>query len=78
MQLEGKIGSLKAGKTANVTVLKQNPLTVSPEKIKDIEVLATVHEGRILPVKVGQYKSVSMGKQMAVYWDLIWFKLFGR
>lgn len=78
MQLEEKIGSLKAGKTANVTVLNQNPLTVSPEKIKDIEVLATVHEGRILPVKVGQYKAVSMGKQMAVYWDLIWFKLFGR
>ena len=75
MQLEESLGSLKAGKTANITVLKENPLTVSPETIKDIEVVATVHEGRILPVQKGEYREVSSWELIPVYWDLILEKL---
>ena len=75
MQLEQDIGSIKVGKLANFTVLKQNPLTVDPITIKDIEVLATVHEGRILKTQQGQYEQVSIFKLMAVYWDLIWLKI---
>ena len=38
------------GKLANFTVLADNPLAVDPSKIKDIAVVATVQEGRVLPV----------------------------
>ena len=75
MQLENELGSLKVGKTANITVLKQNPLTVDPSTIKDIEVIATVHEGRILKVKKGQYKEVTIWGMIPVYYDLILAKL---
>ena len=76
MQLEKEIGSLKTGKTANITILKQNPLTVPTGTIKDIEVVATVHEGRIFPVNIGETKPVSFSKMLLVYWDLMMFKLF--
>lgn len=75
MQLEQDIGSIKVGKLANFTVLKQNPLTVDPMTIKDIDVLATVHEGRILKTQKGQFEQVSTFKLMVVYWDLIWLKI---
>lgn len=71
MQLEHELGSLKAGKTANITVLKQNPLTVDPTTIKDIEVLATIHEGKLFPVKKGEYKQVSLWQLIPVYWALL-------
>jgi len=38
-----------AGRHANVTVLGDTPLTVDADKIKDIPVWGTVHEGRVLP-----------------------------
>ncbi len=50
LQLENNIGSITPGKLANLTVLADNPLTVDPAKIKDIAVVATVQEGRVLPV----------------------------
>ena len=71
MQLENSLGSLKTGKTANITILKQNPLTVDPTTIKDIEVLATVHEGRILPVNKGSYREVTFLEMIPVYWNLL-------
>jgi predicted amidohydrolase YtcJ len=40
------------GKLANFTVLFENPLTVSPQIIKDIKVWGTVHEGRVIGVRV--------------------------
>ncbi len=76
MQLENSLGSLKAGKTANITILKQNPLTVDPTTIKDIEVLATVHEGRVLPVNKGVYREVTFLEMIPVYWALLAEKLF--
>jgi predicted amidohydrolase YtcJ len=75
MQLEHKLGSIKAGKTANLTVLKQNPLTVDPNKIKDIDVLATIHEGRIFPVNKGTYNKVTTWDLVSVYWNLMLEKL---
>jgi predicted amidohydrolase YtcJ len=75
MQLEHKLGSIKVGKTANLTVLKQNPLTVAPSKIKDIDVLATIHEGRILPVHKGIYNTVTTWDLVSVYWNLMLEKL---
>ncbi|MBS1667490.1 MAG: amidohydrolase [Bacteroidetes bacterium] len=45
LNLENEIGSIKAGKTANFTILAQDPLKIDPMKIKDIKVLGTVFQG---------------------------------
>lgn len=49
-QKEDQIGSIAPGKIANFTVLAQDPLTVAPEKLKDVPVLATVFEGKVFPI----------------------------
>ena len=46
---EDTLGSIAPGKTANFTVLEQDPYTVAPEKLKDIPIWGTVFEGRIFP-----------------------------
>jgi len=48
---EERIGSIKAGKTANFTILKENPYKVDVQKLKDIAVASTVFEGRMFPVE---------------------------
>lgn len=50
LRLEKEMGSIEPGKRANFTVLAENPVTVAPERIKDIVVWGTVHEGRVWPV----------------------------
>ena len=50
MGLEKDYGSISHGKLANFTVLAENPLEVSPESIKDIEVKATIVEGKHYPI----------------------------
>lgn len=45
LNLENEIGSIKAGKTANFTILAENPLKINPLKIKDIQVIGTVFNG---------------------------------
>ena len=50
LRMEDKVGSIVPGKLANFTVLVENPLTVSPEAIEDIEIWGTIHEGRVLPL----------------------------
>jgi predicted amidohydrolase YtcJ len=41
-------GSLIRGKAGDITVLDQNPLDVSPEAIKDIGVVMTIYQGKIV------------------------------
>ncbi len=41
-------GSIEVGKFADFTVLSQNPLKVKPEKIKDIKVVMTIVDGKIV------------------------------
>lgn len=41
-------GTLKEGKLADFVVLNEDPLTVAPEKIKDIQVVATIKEGEVV------------------------------
>ncbi len=45
MRMEDSIGSIRAGKKADFTVLEKNPLKVSTKKIKDIKVWGVVFEG---------------------------------
>ncbi len=51
LQQERDVGSIEAGKLANFTVLGANPLSVERSVIKDIPVRATVHEGRVFPIR---------------------------
>ncbi len=46
LDLDGEIGSIAPGKTANFTILANNPFTIDPMKIKDIKVHATVYRGK--------------------------------
>jgi hypothetical protein len=45
---------------ANFTVLEDNPLTVPADKIKDIAVWGTVHEGRVMPVQKDNPKKLAI------------------
>jgi hypothetical protein len=51
LNLENVIGSIKAGKTADFTILAENPLKIDPIKIKNIKVLETVFKGRSYPIE---------------------------
>ena len=49
-RMEHELGSIAPGKLANFTVLAEDPYTVEPERLGDIDVLATVYGGRPFPV----------------------------
>ena len=48
--LDHEIGSIRAGKKADFTVLSDNPLEIDPMKIKDIEINATIFEGKVFKI----------------------------
>jgi hypothetical protein len=45
LEQEDKIGSIKEGKTANFTILAENPFKVDPMHIKDITIIGSVFRG---------------------------------
>ncbi len=47
LKLDHLVGSIETGKLADFAVLDDNPLTVSPEKLKDVPVWGTVVGGRV-------------------------------
>jgi len=48
---ENDLGSIRAGKIADFTVLAEDPLTASDDALRDIEVIATVYAGEAYPVQ---------------------------
>ena len=50
MGLGDDYGSISEGKLANFTILSENPLSVNPQTIKDIEIKATIVEGKHYPI----------------------------
>ena len=48
--LDHEIGSIRSGKKADFTVLSHDPLTIDPIEIKDINIEATVFEGKIFDI----------------------------
>ncbi len=47
LHLDGEIGSIETGKRADFAVLQDDPLSIAPERLKDISVWGTVQTGRI-------------------------------
>jgi len=61
LNLEEKIGSIKVGKTANFTLLEENPFKVDKMYIKDIKVVGVVFRGDLKmrePKRLGGEKDV--------------------
>lgn len=50
LHMENEIGSIRAGKLADFTVLEQDPYTVPAEQINKIQVWGTVFEGQVCPL----------------------------
>lgn len=50
--MEKDVGSIVPGELANLTVLGGNPVACDAARIKDIPVIATVHEGRVFESKL--------------------------
>jgi len=48
--MEDSLGSIAIGKIANFTILADNPYDVDVSYLKDINIVATVFEGRLFPV----------------------------
>lgn len=48
--MEDEVGSIRAGKKADFTVLEQDPFEVPPETLRDIAIWGTVFEGRPFPI----------------------------
>jgi len=51
MRWKDKVGSIRAGENADFVVLEQNPYTVSPKKLRDIEIWGAVFEGERYPIE---------------------------
>lgn len=51
LKMDHEVGSIEAGKYADLTVLTEDPLQVPPSEIADITVAATVRGGAVLPVE---------------------------
>ena len=48
--LENETGSIRAGKKADFVVLDKDPYEVGGEGLKDLNIQATVFEGRVFPL----------------------------
>lgn len=47
-QEEDRKGSLRAGKLADLIIVNQNPLTIDPKKLRSVQVMETIKEGKTI------------------------------
>jgi predicted amidohydrolase YtcJ len=47
LKLDGELGSIECGKHADFCVLKDDPMTVAPQALKDVQIWGTVQNGRV-------------------------------
>jgi hypothetical protein len=50
---EADLGSLEAGKLADFAVLSADPTAIAPERIAEVDVLATVVGGKVVYDRIG-------------------------
>lgn len=58
LRLENLTGSIAVGKKADFVLLAENPIKVDPMKIKDIEIIGTVFEGKPFPLALSDPASL--------------------
>ena len=51
LQLDSEIGSIEAGKRADFAVLEDDPTSIDPSKLNDVQVWGTVQDGRVFDAK---------------------------
>ncbi len=52
LNLDNEIGSIECGKHADFAILEDDPTSVDPDKLKDIDVWGTVQSGRVFPASL--------------------------
>lgn len=63
LRMEDKIGSLEAGKYADIVVIEENPFEVDPEDIAEIDVSMTMMDGKFTYVKGEEEPEIPSGPQ---------------
>tara|TARA_B100000405_G_scaffold90225_1_gene62671 strand:- start:1336 stop:1644 length:309 start_codon:yes stop_codon:yes gene_type:complete len=52
---EDEIGSIRAGKRADFTVVDEDPYVIGAERLNELKVQATVLDGVVHPIKASQF-----------------------
>ena len=60
LKMDGEVGSLEAGKRADVAILDEDPLTVDPEALGEIRVAGTMVGGRHHAAKRGAMENEAL------------------
>ena len=50
IRMDDQIGTLRAGKLADFTVVDRDPTAIHASRLRDVQVLATIFEGRVYPI----------------------------
>ena len=51
LHMDGEVGSLETGKSADFAILEEDPYLCAPDELKNVEVWGTMQGGRIFDAK---------------------------
>jgi predicted amidohydrolase YtcJ len=74
-RMKHELGSIAPGKSANFTVLAEDPYGVDPSRLDDIAILGTVYEGRGFPAVSSQSEGTMPSSGMAATTSTV--RIFG-